>query len=47
MAENTRMIWDSRELADYGKRVRFNLEGSGGTFPAFVIRYHGKVYTSI
>lgn len=43
MAENTRMICDSRDLADCGKGVRFNLERSGGTFPAFVIRYHGKV----
>jgi len=41
MAQITRMICDSRDLADCGKGVRFNLERSGGTFHAFVIRYHG------
>jgi len=43
MAENTRMICDIWDLANCGKGVRFNLERSGGTFPAFVIRYRGTV----
>ena len=42
MAQITRMICDSRDLVDCGKGVRFSIEHTGGTTPAFVIRYRGK-----
>ena len=44
MAENTRMICDSRDLADCGKGVRFSLEHAGGTVSAFAVRYRGQAY---
>lgn len=44
MAESKRLICASAEVAEAGKGVRFSVQRYGREVPAFVIRYHGRVY---
>lgn len=44
MAEESRLICFSADLAESGKGVRFTVERRGEEAPAFVIRYGGRVY---
>jgi len=43
MADATRLICASSELADSGRGVRFEVEYFGEPAPAFVVRYRGRV----
>lgn len=44
MAESQRLICTGSELLDGGRGVRFVVERYGRAAPAFVIRYHGRVF---
>lgn len=44
MAESERLICTSADLAESGKGVRFTVRRYGREVPAFVIRYHGRVF---
>ena len=43
MAAAKRLICPSQELSERGKGVRFSVETSQGSIPAFVVRYRGNV----
>lgn len=42
--EGAQLICASRELADGGDGVRFEIERNGEAVPAFVVRHGGRVY---
>lgn len=44
MAEEQRLICPSEALSESGKGFRFTVARFGTEVPAFVVRYHGKVY---
>ena len=44
MAEEQRLICPSEALSESGKGFRFTVARFGAEVPAFVVRYHGKVY---
>lgn len=44
MVEGQRLICVSEEVAESGRGYRFTVERRGVAVPAFVIRYHGRVY---
>lgn len=44
MAKGLRLICLSRDLAESGKGVRFNVQRLGREVPAFAIRFDGRVY---
>ena len=44
MADEQRLICESRALLEGGEGVRFEIIRNGETVPAFVIRYDGKPY---
>ena len=44
MAEEQRLICPSQALLESGKGFRFTVSRFGAEVPAFVVRYHGKVY---
>jgi len=44
MAARERLICPGTDLVDGGEGIRFEMDGARGQVPAFVVRYHGKVY---
>ena len=44
MAEEQRLICPGEALSESGKGFRFKVARFGAEVPAFVVRYHGKVY---
>jgi nitrite reductase/ring-hydroxylating ferredoxin subunit len=45
VAEELRLICASHEVVEAGKGFRFTISRHGRDVPAFVIRYHGNVYS--
>ena len=44
MAEHSRIICSSAALEEGGKGMRFTVQTTNGTAPAFAVRFDGKVY---
>lgn len=44
MVEAERLICRADEIEEGGNGVKFDVEGPGGTMPAFVVRYDGQVH---